>query len=362
MTKNNTNLAGSKANKIKALEVKMQKNLAGSGVQTEMIFDVEIEKEINGIQMGVLKNGIPYLTQTGLAKLCGVARGTIYNVGQEIYSATEGKPKERADKIKELLKTQGYEEKDLFIKIKNNNNENPYNAYPDSVCMALLEYFAFEEKRDDALNNYRLLARSSFRTYIYNLVGYTQETKVLENWKYFLDRVDMNFDVVPLGYFSMFKEISNLTVSLIKGGIIIDDHTIPDGSVGICWGKYWEDNGLSQEYGERIKYEHNFPDYFPQALSNPQKVWCYPNEALALFRKWFQAEYVFSKFPDYLLRKVKQLNITHEQKNKILEAVRPKEIGFKSENQEVINSIKKDHPKLENKGFEDKLKDIAIKK
>jgi hypothetical protein len=113
--------------------------------------------------------------------------------------------------------------------------------------MALLEYFAFEEKRDDALNNYRLLACSSFRAYIYNSVGYAQETKVLENW--------------------------------------------------------------------------------------------------------FQAEYIFSKFPNYLLSKVKSLNLTHEQKNKILEAVRPKEISFKSENQEVIDSIKKITQNLKIKGL-----------
>jgi len=85
------------------------------------------------------------------------------------------------------------------------------------------------------------------------------------------------------------------------------------------------------------------------------KLWHY-------LENWFQAEYIFSKFPNYLLSKVKSLNLTHEQKNKILEAVRPKEIGFKSENQEIINSIKKNHPKLENKRFENKLKDIAIKK
>lgn len=52
-------LAPSKTNKIKALESKMQKNLAGVGAQIEMIFEVEVEKEINGIQMGVLKGGIP---------------------------------------------------------------------------------------------------------------------------------------------------------------------------------------------------------------------------------------------------------------------------------------------------------------
>ena len=52
-------MAPSKTNKIKALENKMQKNLAGVGTQIEMIFEVEVEKEINGIQMGVLKGGIP---------------------------------------------------------------------------------------------------------------------------------------------------------------------------------------------------------------------------------------------------------------------------------------------------------------
>ena len=52
------------------------------------------------------------------------------------------------------------------------------------------------------------------------------------------------------------------------------------------------------------------------------KLWHY-------LENWFQAEYIFSKFPNYLLSKVKSLNLTHEQKNKILEAVRPKEIGFK---------------------------------
>jgi len=355
-------LTGSKTPKIKALEAKMQQNLTGVAIQTEIVFGVEVEKEINGIQMGVLKGGIPYLTQTGLAKLCGVARSTIHNVGQELNSATEGKPKERADKIKELLKNQGYNEKELFIKIKNDNNENPYNAYPDSVCMAVLEYFAFEEHRKEALNSYRLLARSSFRAYIYNLVGYTQDTKRLDEWKYFLDRVDINFDSVPQGYFSIFKEISGLTVSLIKNKIIIDDSTIPDLSVGSTWGRYWTEHNLSQELGDRIKYNHNYPDYYPQALSNPQEAWCYPNDALALFRAWFSSEYIFNKFPAYLLSKVKQLKLTHEHKNKILEAVKPKEIQGQTENQKIIDSVRRENPDLINANFEKKLEKISFKK
>lgn len=140
----------------------------------------------------------------------------------------------------------------------------------------------------------------------------------------------------------------------------MDDHTIPDGSVGLCWGKYWSDNQLEKEFGARIKYAHNFPEYFPQALSNPQEVWCYPDEALPLFKKWFKAEYIFSKFPDYLLRKVKSLSLTHEQKNKILEAVRPKEIQGQTENQKIIDSVRRDNPDLVNANFEKKLESLAF--
>ena len=32
--------------------------------QLEIDFQVEVQKSINGIEMGVLDNGIPYLTQT----------------------------------------------------------------------------------------------------------------------------------------------------------------------------------------------------------------------------------------------------------------------------------------------------------
>ncbi len=34
--------------------------------------DVRQETTINGIEMGVLENGIPYLTQNGLSNVCGV--------------------------------------------------------------------------------------------------------------------------------------------------------------------------------------------------------------------------------------------------------------------------------------------------
>ena len=40
---------------------------------------IEIQRDVNGIEMGVLENGVPFLTQTGLAKISGVARSVIFD-------------------------------------------------------------------------------------------------------------------------------------------------------------------------------------------------------------------------------------------------------------------------------------------
>ena len=59
---------------IKTLPVKFDQKEIGQGV-----LDLGIEKdaEINGIGMGVLSDGTPYLNQRGLAALCGVQNAHI---------------------------------------------------------------------------------------------------------------------------------------------------------------------------------------------------------------------------------------------------------------------------------------------
>ena len=41
--------------------------------------DVKQEAVINGIEMGVLDNGIPYLTQNGLANVCKRRLSTVWS-------------------------------------------------------------------------------------------------------------------------------------------------------------------------------------------------------------------------------------------------------------------------------------------
>ena len=43
--------------------------------QIPLDLGIEVQKDINGIEMGVLENGIPYLTQRGLATVTGAPPG-----------------------------------------------------------------------------------------------------------------------------------------------------------------------------------------------------------------------------------------------------------------------------------------------
>lgn len=56
-------------------------------LQLPLDLGIEVERTIGGVEMGVLQNGIPYLTQTGLAEVAGVARSTVFEVTQEWEAA-----------------------------------------------------------------------------------------------------------------------------------------------------------------------------------------------------------------------------------------------------------------------------------
>lgn len=285
-------------------------------------FEVETSKTIDGIEMGVLSDGTPFLTQRGLQAFCGLTtNGIISNLSKEweelhnsngVFSG-----KSRLAFLKRVLDEAGYHEKKLYINTKFKGIE--VYAYPGVVCMAILEYYAFETEQpiEIAIKRYRNLSKYSFRLFVYNLVGYTPKTDREEKWKYFLDRIDLNYDNPPPGYFSIFQEMTKLTHALIKNELTVNDKTIPDISAGMCWGKEWKEKGLEKEYGERIQYQHNYPDYYPQAMSNPQHPWAYPEKVLPYFREWFRSNYLQKKFPQYLRTKMPALASDEKMSNAI---------------------------------------------
>jgi len=290
-----------KPNKNKALSENIVSKVAAPN-QLPLDLGIEVQKDVNGIEMGVLENGIPYLTQRGLAEITGIARFAIQGLTRdwEDHYSDEVLGKDRISFFKEYLFSKGYNEPKLHIETIQNGKI--HFAYPDIVCMAFLEYYAFESKQGEsakALENYRRFAAFGLRKFIYEALDYTPSDK----WKYHHDRVSLLKDSAPSGYFTIFQEITGLIVDLITADLAVNHHTIADISVGQCWGRYWTENALDNKFGERIEYEHNYPKYYPQALSNPQKPKAYPDAALPLFRQWFKQVYLLTKFPKYMLTK-----------------------------------------------------------
>lgn len=293
--------------------------------QLSLDLHVEVQKDINGIEMGILDNGIPYLTQTGLANLVGVSRSIIYDISLD-WESNFSNPilgQDRISWLKTNLMKHGYKEAKLYLEVSTNGQK--HYAYPDIVCMTILEYYAFESKNkpDIALDSFRKLASYGLSKYIYDSLNY----QPLDKWVYFNDRVSILNNAVPNGYFSIFHEITGMIADLINLDIVINHHTIPDISVGQTWAKYWKTEVLNRKYGEPCSFLHNYPKYYPQAQSNPQKVLAYPDSALPEFRKWFREIYLPTKFPNYILNKVKNKSLEQQTVEKISSLYQVKQIN-----------------------------------
>jgi hypothetical protein len=176
------------------------------------------------------------------------------------------------------------------------------------VCLAVLEYYAFDAGaniQEQARQNFRLLAGSKLREMIYQQVGYDPTGG--DRFKHWHDRIALNYQSAPKGFFHVFNEAHTIIYELIVAGAKIDEKFVVDISIGRYWSTYWDANKLDAEFGVRAKYPHHYPDDHPQSKSNPQESWCYPLAALGRYREWLQSEYLEGgKFAKYLDAKVKQ--------------------------------------------------------
>jgi hypothetical protein len=262
---------------------------------------VEITKEVDGLEMGVLEGGTPFLSMRGLSKLCGIANSTI---SENSKAWLEGK---RDTKLAQFLIRNGVAADSLYVRTEIPGVAgNVTYAFPDHVCTLILEYYAFEvaNPTEQAQSSYRTIARAGLRLFIFTALGYDPNRLVPQPWKEFHDRVTLAS--APVGYFSIFKETADFVIGAIRGGLQVDSHTVPDISVGKAWSSHWDKNGLASVHGERMHHDHNYPDYFPQAASNPQPIWVYPLTALGEFRIWMQRQYAPNHFPVYLQGKVRR--------------------------------------------------------
>lgn len=304
--------------------------LAAKSTQMEItskqgVLALGIEKagDFGDVGMGVLSNGTPYLNQRGLAVLCGVENAHIGTISSQ-WNEAELKP--RIKKIKAILDESNLVAESAHVEIVHGGKA--HFCYPAEVCLAILEYYAMDagaNVQEQARRNFRLLAGSKLRDMIYSQVGY--DPTGADRFKKWHDRIALNYQSAPRGYFHVFNEAHTIIYELIVAGAQIGEKTVVDISIGIHWGKFWSENGLETDFGDRVKYPHNYPADHPQAKSNPQESWCYPLSALGAYREWLQDHYIEGgKFAGYLQGKVKSGDLAPSVAQLAIEALTPAQL------------------------------------
>lgn len=312
----------SSANKINVVATNSsQKEIASK--QGVLDLQIEMEEDFGGIGMGVLSDGTPYLNQRGLAALCGVMNAHIGTISSQW---NEPDPKPRIKSIKGILSAAGLTAPVAHIEIPHKGIT--HFCYPAEVCLAVLEYYAFDagaNTQEQARANFRLLAGSKLRDMIYSRVGYDPTGRNrFEKWH---ERLELNYQSAPKGYFHVFNEAHTVIYELIQAGAEIGEKFIVDISIGIHWSKFWEDNNLADQFGKRAKYPHRYPKSHPQSDSNPQESWCYPLASLGAYREWLQDHYIEGgKFRNYLQSKVKKGELPPSVAQLALTVIEPKAI------------------------------------
>lgn len=265
---------------------------------------VERQRDVGGIGMGVLSDGTPFLTGRGLARLVDIENLHIRTISQD-WNETPLKP--RIKGIKDILKKRGITASEAHIEV--NDGSRIIHAYPDAICLAVLEYYAFDaaSPREAARDNYRLLAGKALQELIYSQVGYDPTGRYKDRFQKWHERIELNHQSAPKGFFSVFNEAHTIIYEMIQAGADVGEKTVVDISIGQHWSKHWDEYGLAAEYGGRIRYPHRYPDSHPQSKSNPQDAWCYPLSALGRYREWLQNDYIEGgKFSKYIDGKVKR--------------------------------------------------------
>ena len=83
---------------------------------------IEVERSVRGVEMGVLENGIAFLTQRGLAHVAGAHRSTISDISDEWEKAANGDviepPSTRIGWLRGRLLDDEYSDSKLYIEVK----------------------------------------------------------------------------------------------------------------------------------------------------------------------------------------------------------------------------------------------------
>lgn len=254
---------------------------------TMPLVPVRHQSEADGFEMGVMSDGTPYLTASGLAFVCGTARSNIITLVGD-WQNQRFLPRGQA--ISQIIQRSGGDPTgDLHRAIKVRGITQ--HAISADYCMAILEYYAFESRSDAdvARENYRNLATQSLKEFIYRRTGYKATGALPAH----LARYTRNRGKIPYTHFSMLNEITlNLIAPLEEAGYTLPENLVPDISEGKLFCKWLrEKKGI--EPNNFPMYDHEYPD------GRVVQAKLYPVEFLDDFRRHFHEVWLVEKAGKY---------------------------------------------------------------
>ncbi len=292
-----------------------------NALQLALKIETPIQGELRGIEMGVSPDGAAFLSQRGVAEICGVVPSTVTELAQEF---ARGVNTPRAVRLRSLLEHLGWNGP-LYTPIQANNGQT-IHAYPDAVVVAFLQYYAFDSRSpsEKAMRALGLLATKTLRDMIYVALG-LPVGGVDASWNALHERMLMN--EIPAGWFSVFSATQHLLVAAKRGGLNIGPQTVPDISIGQRWSAWWTQRELARKYGDRRSWPHRYPSDHPQARANGYiEAFIYPKSAMGEFAMWLDTEYLPVLFPKYLDGQIAKKSISSSEAYSLVKSLTPKQL------------------------------------
>ncbi len=258
------------------------------------------------LEVGVLADGTPFMSGRGLAKACGVSNGTLVGWGDTVPQVGE---QHRAGKLAALLVTYGYGGERLFSRVTGTTpggGRVTVSAYPHPVCMAFLDYYAFEANKEAARNSLRVLSDRQLPQFIQ--AQFSQGGMTADQWSHPTEpaaSLPPHRGTLPPDYFSLLHcgeaVLSLQTLLQQYSQVLYPIH------IERAWHHYWAVQKLWIEHGPRVPYERRCLDQAPYVtVEGYITTYLYPCSALAAFQHWLAWVFIPDRSPSYLHRKQHQ--------------------------------------------------------
>lgn len=257
------------------------------------------------IEVGLLRDGTPFLSGRGLAKACGISNSTLVSWGEV---APQVGAKYRAGKLANLLATYHYNGDRLFFRLPSEvkfGGKVNVSAYPYQVCMAFLDYYAFVANKEVARNSLRILSEQQLPNFICNAIAQQPTSPPPETHQTESDCPLRG--KVPSNYFGVFQITSRGELGTAQNRLAFDRPIANPRNIEKAWSQYWHIHRLWERHGKRVPYLRKSLDCSPQLTADGYlKTYLYPASALGDFKRWFCLNYIPDRFPSYRHRKAQQ--------------------------------------------------------